>query len=108
MKRTTKTLKVSAVICWVLFAWIIAGEIDALPRLSDSVLLRWQVIMLAGLVLGVTTDRLAELRCRCCGAREVLLRGLVTRSHELLCARCLRWNPAPASDPAVAPITSSR
>ena len=108
MKRTTKTLRRFTVFCWVLFAWIIAGEIDALPRLSDSVWLRWQVVMMLGLVLGVTTDRLAELRCRCCGARDVLLRALVTRSHEMLCERCLRWNPAPSNTPVVVPTTAVR
>ncbi len=103
MKRTTQTIRFGSVVCWALFAWTIAGETQLLPRLGDGAWMRWQAILMAGLVLHVSGDRLAEWRCRCCGAREVLLRALATRSHELLCRRCLHWNPATVPAPAPAP-----
>jgi len=103
MKRIVKKLYLVSLVFGGVFAWAIAAEMNFLPRLGSSDWWRWQVSLLAGLVFWVTGDRLAEIRCRCCGAREVLLRALVTRSHELLCHRCLRWHPelsAPTAPPA--------
>ena len=99
----------ASLICWAIFAWAIAAELDLLPRLGEATWCRWQVGLLAGLALWTTGDRLAECRCRCCGAREVLLRALLTRSHELLCYRCLRWDPslnAQAPSPSHASLSS--
>ena len=104
MKRTISSLHFGSFLCWGLFAWAIAAEIDFLPRLGEAVWLRWQVGLLAGLVLRVSGDWLAEWRCRCCGAEEVLLRALVTRSRELLCHRCLHWNPSPSASVSSAPL----
>ena len=89
-----KHLQVASLTCWAISGWAIAAELDLLPRLGELAWFRWQVSLLAGLALWSSADRLAECRCRCCGASEVLLRALLTRSHELLCHRCLRWNPS--------------
>lgn len=104
MKHTVKNLRVGSLTCWAIFVWAIAAEVDFLPRLGSIAWLRWQPSLVSGLFLWAIGDRLSELRCRCCGAEEVRLRGLFTRSRELLCMRCLRWNPAPGS-PAHVPVT---
>ena|SRR2546426_1747289 len=101
MRRTITGLRASALACWALFGWAIAAEVELLPRFSDAAWLRWQVCLLTGLVLTVTRERLGELRCRCCGSEQVLVRGLATRSHELLCRRCLHWNPITEPAPEV-------
>ncbi len=105
MKRTISALQSGSLLSFGLFSWAIAAEIDFLPRLGDTAWLRWQVCLLAGLVCHVCSDHLAECRCRCCGSEAVLLRALLTRSRELLCGRCLRWNPSPS--PAVVRSASS-
>ncbi len=91
MKRTVSALHRTAFVCAVVFAWSIAAEMDQIPRLADFEWLRWQVCVVIGLLVIVTADRLSDLRCRCCGSEHVLLRGLFTRSRELLCRRCLQW-----------------
>jgi hypothetical protein len=91
MKRTVSALRKTAFVCGVLFVWAIAAEMDAVPRLMDLDWLRWQVCVMAGLLVLVSADRLTELRCRCCGSEHVLLRALFTRSREMLCRRCLQW-----------------
>lgn len=101
MNRTIDALRITSCVCWALFAWAIAAELDFLPVLGEDFWWRWQVMLLAGIVLWATADGLADLRCRCCGASEVLLRALLTRSHELLCLRCLRWDPLPQKSSAL-------
>lgn len=108
MKRTIIALRRATALCVALFAWAIAAEMNFLPRLADVAWLRWQVCVLTGLVFLVSSERLSDLRCRCCGADEVLLRALCTRSHELLCRRCLRWNPVAEPAPARAPSSAVR
>lgn len=93
MQRTRDILLFFCLICVCLFAWSIAAEVNFLPRLADVTWLRWQVLLMAAGVLWVSADALGELRCRCCGAHKILLRALLTRSHELLCERCLNWDP---------------
>jgi hypothetical protein len=95
MNQTIGALRVLSSLCWALFVWAIAAELDFLPALGDDFIWRWQFALFGGIVCWVTAERLADLRCRCCGAAPVLLRGLLTASHELLCHRCLKWNPAP-------------
>lgn len=104
MKQVIEKLYLASLVCWGVFVWTIAAEMNFLPHLGASDWWRWQVSLLAGLVFLVSGDRLAECRCRCCGAREVLLRALLTRSHELLCHRCLRWNPSPSASVAPAAV----
>jgi hypothetical protein len=95
MNHTVGGLRLVSLICWSLFGWAIAAELDFLPAIGDDFWWRWQFTLLAGVVCWVTAERLAEFRCRCCGASEVKLRALFTRSRELLCHRCLHWNPLP-------------
>lgn len=100
MRRTVNGLRMGGVVCWAAFAWAIAAEVQLLPRLADWVWLRWQVLLLGGLVLRVSGERLAELQCRCCGAREVFLRSFAAPAHELLCRRCLHWDVSPEDSSA--------
>lgn len=95
MKNTVGGLRFLALASWALFGWAIAAELDFLPALGEEFIWRWQFALLGGMACWVGADRLADLRCRCCGATQVLLRGLLTASHELLCHRCLHWNPVP-------------
>ena len=108
-QQMVKHLQTASLICWAISGWAIAAELDLLPRLGELAWSRWQVSLLAGLAFWSTGDRLADCRCRCCGASEVRLRGLLTRSHELLCHRCLRWNPSlgsQAPSPSQASLSS--
>ncbi len=110
MKRTQDICRLISIGCWLAFAWGIAAELDVLPHLIDSVLLRWQVTLVAAVFLLVVADRLADMRCRCCGSDAVLVRGLFSASHELLCRRCLSWRPVPAdgSVPTLSPQRLAR
>lgn len=94
MRRTRDALRFVSIVTGALFFWSVAAEMDVLPALITATWWRWQFPLLMAVVFWVTADRLAELRCRCCGARDVLVRALFTRSRELLCERCLRWNPS--------------
>ncbi len=89
------------------FVWAIGVDLDWLPRLADSDVLRWQVMLVLAIFLWVVAEQLAEVRCRCCGDDQVLLRALFTRSHEWLCRRCLAWNP-PVPSHAALPILSAQ
>ncbi len=105
MKHTISAFHVGSIICWGLFAWAIAAEIDFLPRFGEAAWWRWQVVLLAGLFFRVTGDRLADFRCRCCGAEQVVVRALLTSSRELLCHRCLHWNPSLRASESSAPLS---
>ncbi len=94
MKRMTEALRVMSVVSFGLFAWTVAAEMNYLPRLGEVAWLRWQVTLLAGVVFHASGERLAEFRCRCCGASRVLLRSLLGPARELLCHRCLCWDPS--------------
>ena len=102
MKRTEEICRLFSIVCGMAFVWRIAAELQVLPYLVESDLLRWQVMLVAGVFLWVFADRLSDLRCRCCGSSHVLLRGLLSPSHELLCRTCLSWNPSPEPAPAPA------
>lgn len=94
--------------CWAFVAWLLATDTGLLPAnlRGDGVLFRWQVWLLAGIVLLSGRDFLSELRCRCCGSREDLsVLALFTRSREWLCRRCLRWDIEVQAEPA--PVHSS-
>ena len=94
------------VVCWMFFAWLLATEVGLLSASlrGDGVAFRWQVWLLAGILVLAAHDLVSELRCRCCGSREDLsVLALFTRSRELLCRRCLRWDPGVEAEPAPAP-----
>jgi len=91
MKRSVSVLQRGSLVSWMLFAWAIAAEMNFLPRLTEAFWLRWQVTLLAGIVFRTAADHLADFRCRCCGAPDVMLRSLTGPSHELLCQGCLSW-----------------
>ncbi len=93
MKRMQENLRLISVLCAMAFVWAIGVDVGWLPQFVQTDVLRWQVMLMAGIFLWVVADRLAELRCRCCGDEHVLARALFTRSHEWLCRRCLSWNP---------------
>lgn len=101
MKRTQDICRLLSILCGLAFVWRIAAEVDVLPLLVESDLLRWQVTLVTGVFLWVMADRLADLHCRCCGSDAVLVRGLFSASRELLCRRCLSWNPVPVESSAV-------
>jgi hypothetical protein len=108
MKRLQDICRLSAILCGLTFVWGIGTEVDLLPHLIASDWLRWQVTLVTGIFLWVVSERLADLRCRCCGSDDVLVRALVSTSHELLCRRCLSWNPSTSSGPAVPLLPSER
>ncbi len=92
---------------WMFVAWLLSTETGLLPaRLrGDGMLFRWQIWLLAGVVSFAGRDLLGDLRCRCCGSREDLsVLALFTRSRELLCRRCLRWD---TGEPVAVPAHSS-
>jgi hypothetical protein len=94
MRRSSDGLRFLSFLCWVCFAWVIAAEVGLLPRLVETIWLRWQVLLVAGLACWVGAERFADMKCRCCGAPDVLVRALFTPSRELLCGRCLNWKPS--------------
>jgi hypothetical protein len=107
MKRIEDLCRLGSIVCALVFVWAIAAEMDLLPALVESVWLRWQVALVAGLVLWVVAEGLADVRCRCCGSDRVLVRSLFTKSHEPLCRQCLAWRPSPAAVPTPEPVQHS-
>ena len=95
MQRLEKSLLRTAVASWAFFAWLMATEVGLLPAnwRGDGVFFRWQVWLLAGIVVVAARDFVSQVRCRCCGSREQISPfGLLT-SRELLCRSCLNWDP---------------
>lgn len=106
MKTIASSLLRLSVFCWIFFAGLLAAELGLLPASwrGEGVFFRWQVWLLAGMLLMAAQDCLADLRCRCCGSREDLSPlALFTRAHEILCRRCLRWDPQIEPQAATAP-----
>ncbi len=95
MQKWEDFLLQMAVASWVFFAWLITTEVGLLPAnwRGAGVLFRWQVWLLAGIVMVATRDFVSQVRCRCCGRRkQISPLGLLT-SRELLCRSCLNGNP---------------
>ena len=110
MKTLGHSLLRLAIFCWIFVAWLLATEVGLFfaSLRGDGILFRWQVWLLASIVLLAAHDRLFELRCRCCGSRENLSAlGLFSSSRELLCRSCLRWDPGVVAEPAPAPRSES-
>ncbi len=95
MKTLERSLFRLTVGSWMFVAWLLSTETGLLPAnlRGDGVFFRWQIWLLAGIMSLSGRDLLSELHCRCCGSREDLsVLAIFTRSRELLCRRCLRWD----------------
>lgn len=94
MEKWEKALLQMAVASGGLFAWMIGIEVGMLPAEArgDGVLSRWQVWLLAGLVLIATRDFVSQVRCHSCRSREqISVLGLLP-FRELTCRKCLSWD----------------
>lgn len=76
-------------------AWLIAADVGMLPTNArgHGVLFRWQVWLLASLVLVASRDFVSQIRCRRCGSREQISPLGLLPSRHLLCRSCLSWDP---------------
>ncbi len=89
-----KSLLRLAFISWAVFAWLLAAEAGLVSRFHvEGLFFRWQLWLLAGIFLVAAREKLADLRCRCCGNHEDLTLFGLLHSGEWLCWRCLKWNP---------------
>lgn len=94
MQKWERALLRMTVASQAAFAWLIAADVGMLPAnlRGDGVLFRWQVWLLASLVLVASRDFVSQIRCHRCGSREqVSLLGLLPLRH-LLCRSCLSWD----------------
>ena len=94
MQKWERALLRMTVASQAAFAWLIAADVGTLPAnlRGDGVLFRWQVWLLAGLVLIATRDFVSQVRCRRCGSREQISPLGVLPSRQLLCRNCLGWD----------------
>lgn len=95
MRRLEDFLSRGIIVSWLVFAFLLiteAGLVAFQPE-GEHLVFRWQVWLLLGIFLFALRDLVADLRCRCCGSHEdVSFMGLL-RSGELLCLRCMSWDP---------------
>lgn len=94
MKSLEDFLSRGIIVSWLVFAFLLFTEAGVVARPGgEHLVFRWQVWLLLGIVLFVLRDLVVDLRCRCCGSHQDLsLLGLL-RSREVLCLRCMSWDP---------------
>ena len=95
MRRLEDILSRGIVVSWLVFAFLLVSEagVVAFQPEGEHLVFRWQVWLLLGILLFAVRDLVADLRCRCCGGHEHLSFLGLLRSREVLCLRCMSWDP---------------
>ena len=95
MRSLEDFLSRGIIVSWLVFAFLLvteAGMVAYHPG-GEHLVFRWQVWLLLGIFLFALRDLVADLRCRCCGSHEDLSFLGLLRSREVLCLRCMSWDP---------------
>jgi hypothetical protein len=84
----------------LMFAFLVVTEagLVAFRVEGEHLALRWQVWLLASIVLFAVRDVVSDLRCRCCGSHDDLSFLGLLRVREVLCLRCMSWDPGVRED----------
>ncbi len=95
MKRLEDILSRGVIVSWLVFAFLLVTEagVVAFHPEGEHLLFRWQVWLLLGIFLFALRDLVADLRCRCCGSHDDLSFLGLLKSREVLCLRCMSWDP---------------
>ena len=97
MKTLGKVLLRGMLGSWAFFAFLLASEVGLVPDTlrGEGLAFRWQIWLMVGILFMVVRDQVMDYqpRCRCCGSTEDIAPLSLVTSHELLCRRCLSWDP---------------
>jgi len=95
MRSLEDFLSRGIIVSWLVFAFLLVTEAGMVAFHPDSeyLVFRWQVWLLLGILLFAVRDLVSDLRCRCCGSHDDLSFLGLLRSREVLCLRCMSWDP---------------